>query len=161
MTTKIDEIIGRHKNSDRKDLLDVLQEIQEIEGYISKETITKCSHHFKLATSKVYGIASFYDEFKFVKQGKFHIKVCNGTSCHIADNSNLRKELEKLLKIEQGECTRDGMFSIEYLPCMGACGLSPLMSINNEYYTSIQSSEIKDLLENFKKQDINTAKNGK
>ncbi len=148
MNSKIIEIIESHSYTDRSDLLDILQEIQEIEGYLSEEAIFEISKHFKLASAKIYGIASFYDCFKFTPQGKFHIRVCNGTACHLSDATNLHSEFEKLLKINHGQCTRDGMYSIEYVPCMGACGLSPVISINGEYYTAVKSSDLKELLEN-------------
>ena len=151
MMSNIDEIIGKQNNTNRSDLLDVLQEIQEVEGYLSEEAIIKISRCFKLASTKIYGIASFYDHFKFVPQGKFHIRVCNGTACHLSDTTNLRKEFEKLLKIQHGQCTRDGLFSIEYVPCMGACGLSSVISINGEYYSSVKPIDVKDILENLKK----------
>ncbi|NVN95866.1 MAG: NAD(P)H-dependent oxidoreductase subunit E [Bacteroidetes bacterium] len=153
MKSKIDEIIEKQNNTDRSDLLDVLQEIQVIEGYLSEEAIIKTSQYFKLASAKIYGIASFYDHFKFVPQGRFHIKVCNGTACHLANTSNLRKEFEKILKIQHGQCTRDGMFSIEYVPCMGACGISSVISINEEYYSSVKPSDVKDMLENLRNTD--------
>jgi len=148
MESKIDEIIEKQNNTDRRDLLDVLQEIQEVEGYLSEEAIIKTSKFFKLASAKIYGIASFYDQFKFLPQGKYHIRVCNGTACHLSDTAGIRKELEKLLKIQHGQCTRDGKYSIEYVPCLGACGLSPVLSINGNYYSSVKSVEIKEMLEN-------------
>ena len=153
MISNIDEIIEKQNNTNRSDLLDVLQEIQEIDGYLSEEAIIKTSQYFKLASSKIYGIASFYDHFKFAPQGKFHIRVCNGTACHLSDTTNLRKEFEKLLKIQHGQCTRDGLFSIEYVPCIGACGLSPVISINGEYYSSVNPTDVKEILENLKKTD--------
>ncbi len=153
MASNIDEIIEKQNNTNRSDLLDVLQEIQEIDGYLSEEAIIKTSRYFKLASSKIYGIASFYDHFKFVPQGKFHIRVCNGTACHLSDTTNLRKEFEKLLKIQHGQCTRDGLFSIEYVPCLSACGLSPVISINGEYYSSVKPTDVKEILENLKKID--------
>jgi NADH-quinone oxidoreductase subunit E len=151
MMCNIDEVIEKQNNTDRSDLLDVLQEIQEVEGYLSEEAIVKISRFFRLTSTKIYGIASFYDHFKFAPQGKFHIRVCNGTACHLTDTANLRKEFEKLLKIQHGQCTRDGLFSIEYVPCMGACGLSSVISINGEYYSSVKPIDVKDILENLKK----------
>lgn len=153
MVSKIDEIIEKQSNTDRSDLLDVLQEIQETEGYLSEEAIIKTAKYFKLASAKIYGIASFYDYFKFTKQGKYHICICNGTSCHLSDTSGLRKETEKLLKIKHGQCTTDGMFSIEYVPCMSACGLSPVISINGKFYTSVKPSDIREILVDLKKND--------
>ncbi|MFZ4399243.1 MAG: NAD(P)H-dependent oxidoreductase subunit E [Bacteroidales bacterium] len=153
MISKIDEIIEKQSNTDRSNLLDVLQEIQEAEGFLSEEAIIKASKYFNLASAKIYGIASFYDHFKFTPKGKFHINVCNGTACHLSDAANLRKEIENLLKINHGQCTRDGMFSVEYVPCLSACGLSPVMSINGEYYSSVKPSEVKDIFENLKKTD--------
>lgn len=153
MADNIDEIIGKYSNAGRSDLLDALQEIQEFNGYLSEDAVVKLSKHFNLATTKIYGIASFYDQFRFVQYGKFHIKVCNGTACHLSDSKPVIKELEKLLRIKHGQTTRDTMFSLEEVPCLGSCGLSPVISINNEYYAAVKTADIKDILENLKKSD--------
>jgi NADH-quinone oxidoreductase subunit E len=153
MADNIDEIIGKYSNAGRSDLLDALQEIQEYNGFLSEDAIVKLSKHFNLSTTKIYGIASFYDRFRFVQYGKFHIKVCNGTACHLSDSKPVIKELEKLLRIKPGQTTRDAKFSLEVVPCMGSCGLSPVISINNEYYASIKTADIRDILENLKKSD--------
>lgn len=153
MADRIDEIIAKYSNANRNNLLDALQEIQDFFGYLSEEAITKVGFHFKMATSKIYGITSFYDQFRFLPQGKFHIRICNGTACHLSDSKPVAKEIEKLLKIKTGQTTRDGMFSLEEVSCLGSCGLAPIISINNEYYSSVKPSEIKDILENLKKSD--------
>lgn len=153
MADSIDEIIEKYSNSGRSDLLDALQDIQENVGYLSEEAVIKVGSHFKMASAKIYGIASFYDQFRFKPQGKFHIRICNGTACHISESRVIQKELEKLLKIISGETTRDGLFSIEEVSCMGSCGLSPIISINNEFYSSLKPADIKDILENLKKSE--------
>jgi len=153
MAVSIDEIILKYSNSGRGDLLELLQEIQENSAYLSEEAITKVADLYNLPTAKIYGIATFYDQFRFHSKGKFHIKVCNGTACHLSASKSILKEIEKLLKITNGQTSRDGLFSLEEVACMGSCGLSPVILINEDYYTSLKVSEIKDILENLKKSD--------
>lgn len=153
MADSIDEIIGKYSNTNRNDLLDALQDTQDFAGYLSEEVITKIGKHFNLASAKIYGIASFYDQFRFLPQGKFHIKMCNGTACHLSESKPIQKELEKLLKIKAGQTTRDGLFSIEEVACLGSCGLAPVIAINGEFYPSMKPAEIRDILDNLKKSD--------
>lgn len=153
MAVNIDEIIAKYNNAGRSDLLDALQEVQDLYGFLSEDAVVKLGKHFNLATAKIYGIASFYDQFRFVQYGKYHIKLCKGTACHLSDSKAVARELEKLLRIKPGQTTRDAMFSLEEVPCLGSCGLSPVISINNEYYAAVKAADIKDILENLKKSD--------
>ena len=148
MNKKMNASKEKHYKPDRSLLLDMLLNIQEVKGYLSEEAIAEVSQELGLATSKVFGIASFYDQFRFEPKGRYHIKVCNGTSCHLSESSIIIKELEKVLMIKQGQTTRDGMYSIETVNCVGACGKSTVISINNEYYTEVTSERLKEILEN-------------
>jgi len=147
-----EKLLKKYKPDDRSGLIDSMMEIQEKYGYLSEEAISEISKHFNLASSKVYGIASFYNNIKFRPVGKYHIKICNGTVCHLNDSGLLLRELEKELKINVGQTSRDGRFSLEQVSCLGSCGLSPVLMINGHTFTNVKISEIRDIIDSFKNQ---------
>ncbi|MCD6660781.1 MAG: NADH-quinone oxidoreductase subunit NuoE [Lentimicrobium sp.] len=153
MADRIDEIIKRHMNVQRDSLLPLLQDIQNEFGYLSEQAINRISVSLNLPTSKIYGVATFYDQFRFEPRGRFHIQICHGTACHINNGSRIIQEAERLLKIRDGQTTRDGMYSIEVVNCMGACGLSPVIAVNDKYFHGIDPRELKDILESCKEKD--------
>ena len=148
MTEKMNANKGKYYIPDRSLLLDMLLNIQETSGYLSEEAIAEVGKQLGLASAKIYGIASFYDQFRFEPIGKYHIKVCDGTSCHLSESSAIIRELEKILKIKKGQTTRDGKFSLETVTCLGACEKAAIISINNNYYTEIIPEKLKEFLDN-------------
>lgn len=150
MSDKLDEIIKKHQNVQRDSLLPLLQEIQLELGYLSEESINRIGTTLGLPTSKIYGVATFYDQFRFEPKGRFHIQICHGTACHIEKSARIISEAERLLKIRQGQTTRDGLFSIEVVNCMGACALSPVIAVNDKYYPGIQPRDLKGIIDNCK-----------
>jgi NADH:ubiquinone oxidoreductase subunit E len=128
----------------------LLQDIQLEFGYLNVEAILKVGQYIKLPSGKVYGIATFYDQFRFVQKGKFHIKVCRGTSCHMHGSLSLLREVEKVLNIREGQTTRDGRFSLEAVSCMGACGSAPVMNVNGEFRTALSITDIAQIIDLYK-----------
>lgn len=155
MKTNIDIILEKYENVGRDNLIPLLQEIQEKEGYISEEAIVKTGKKLNLPTSKIYGVATFYNQFRFEPIGKYHIQVCRGTACHVLGSATVLQELESMLKIKAGQTTRDGLFSIEVVACIGACGLAPVISINGEFYANVTSEKIKEIIEYYRSKEIN------
>jgi NADH-quinone oxidoreductase E subunit len=151
MNVTIEAIIERHLNIKRDALLPLLQEIQDEIGYLSEEAIIKVGESLQMATSKIYGVATFYDQFRFAPRGKFHLQVCRGTACHIMGSATVLAEMEKQLKISAGQTTRDGLFSLDIVRCMGACALGPVISVNNEFYPATNPSAIAGIIEHCKK----------
>jgi NADH-quinone oxidoreductase subunit E len=151
MQASLDEIINRYKAGSRESLLPLLQDIQIEYGYLNEEAILRVGQHIKLPSSKVYGIATFYDQFRFVQKGKFHIKVCRGTSCHMHGSSGILRETERVLNIKEGQTTRDGRFSLEAVSCMGACGSAPVMNVNGEFKIAISIPDIALIIDQLKK----------
>ena len=147
MQATLDEILSRYKPGSRESLLPLLQDIQIEFGYLNEEAILKVGQHIKLPSSKVYGIATFYDQFRFVPKGKFHFKVCRGTSCHMHGSSGILREVERVLSIKEGQTTRDGRFSLEAVSCMGACGSAPVINVNGEFLTAITIPDIAKIID--------------
>ncbi|HKK10498.1 MAG TPA: NAD(P)H-dependent oxidoreductase subunit E [Bacteroidales bacterium] len=153
MENKLQEIITSNSNSKREDLIPILQRIQEEFNYLPQEAIYAVSKALEMPASKVYSIASFYNLFRFQAIGKYHIRVCNGTACHLSKSSDLLREIKKELKIEPGHATSNRLFSLETVPCMGACHLSPIVRINNTYHTQVESEEIKRVIAEIRKEE--------
>ena len=150
MTKTIDTILQENPDAKRDSLIPILQEVQENDGFLSEKAIVKVGKHLKLPTSKIYGVATFYNQFRFEPKGKYHIQVCRGTACHVLGSSTVLDELEKTLKIKADQTTRDGLFSIEVVACIGACGLAPVICINGEFHAKVTASSIKNIIKEYK-----------
>jgi NADH-quinone oxidoreductase subunit E len=147
MKTDIEPILKKFKGAGRDRLIPLLQEVQEHCGYLSKDAVVQIGKQLGLPASKVYGVATFYNQFRFEPIGKYHFMVCRGTACHVKGSAKALDMLTKALSIKPGQTTRDGLFSIEVVACMGACALSPAMSINGEVYPKVSPKKIMKLLE--------------
>ncbi len=149
-TSRIEEILHQFPQIKRHALIPLLQAVQDEFGYISEEAIARIGSHLSLPTSKVYGLATFFNQFTFSPRGMYHVVLCNGTSCHMSGSGELLKEITKLLEISDGETTRDGMFSLEVQSCIGACGQSPVMAVNGTYYSEIGVKEVREIIKQYK-----------
>jgi NADH-quinone oxidoreductase subunit E len=146
----LDAILGRYKTGRREDLIPILQEIQEETGFVSEEAIVKVGSLLNLSTTKIYGLATFYDQFRFIPSGKVHIRICNGTSCFLNGSENVIKKLREILAIEPGQTTRDGNFSYEIVTCMGGCTNGPVLLIDGEFYTQVKPEKLSELINRLK-----------
>ena len=148
--SRIEEILHRFPQIKRNALIPLLQAFQDEFGYISEEAVARIGSHLCLPTSKVYGLATFYNQFTFSPRGMYHVILCNGSSCHMAGAGELLNELTKLLDIRDGETTRDGIFSLEVQSCIGACGQSPVMEVNGTYYSGIGVKEVREIIKQYR-----------
>ncbi len=151
MKSNINDILSSYPNSQKENLIPILQDIQTKEGYLSDKSVIKVGKHLKIPVSKIYGVATFYNQFRFSPLGKYHIQVCRGTACHVLGSLTVLQELENELKIKAGETTRDGLFSIEVVACIGACGLAPVVCINGEFHAKVTSTSLKGIIGKLKK----------
>jgi NADH-quinone oxidoreductase subunit E len=147
MSTRVEEILARHPDARRDTLIPILQEVQEAEGYLSEAAIVAIGRRLGLAASKIYGVATFYNQFRFQPKGRFHVMICRGTACHVKGSAKVLDTLTRTLRIRPGETTRDGLFSLEVVACMGACALSPAVAINGEFFPKVSPTRIVRLLE--------------
>ena len=130
----IEGILARHPNASRDALIPLLQEVQEAQGFLSKDAVVRISEHLSLPASKIYGVATFYNQFRFTPKGKYHFMVCRGTACHVKGSLRVLETVMKQLKLKPGQTSRDRLFSIEVVACMGACGLAPVVNLNGEFH---------------------------
>lgn len=147
----LEEIIQRFPRVKRNALIPLLQAVQDEFGYISEDAIHRIGEHLSLPTSKVYGLATFYNQFSFSPKGRIHILICNGSACHLEGSGELLQEIKKLLGIDDGETTRDGSFSLEVQSCIGACGQSPVICINGTYHAGITVAGLRELINQYRK----------
>ena len=150
---QIEEILTAHKDSEKDSLIPILQEIQESEGFLSREAVIRVGKHLDIPTSRIFGVATFYNQFRFEPTGKYHIQICRGTACHVLGSLTVLDVLEKQLKIKAGKTTRDGLFSIEVVACIGACGLAPVICINGEFHAKVTPEKIQQIVETLKNQN--------
>jgi len=145
------EILSRHPGDGRDSLIPLLQEIQEHQGFLSREAVVEVAKYLQLPTSKIYGVATFYNQFRFSPQGRYHIQVCRGTACHVKGSAAVLDALKRELKIESGETTRDGQFSLEVVACIGACGLAPVINIDGNFHANLTSQDVPKVLDVYRK----------
>lgn len=140
-------VLANHPGAGRDSLIPILQEVQEKDGFLSREAVVEIGKHLDLPASKIYGVATFYNQFRFQAVGHNHIMVCRGTACHVKGSADVLAAIENELKIKAGQTTRDGLFSIEVVACIGACGLAPVISVNGEFHAKLKPADIKNILD--------------
>ncbi len=143
---EVDKILENYPFVQRDDLIPILQEIQDEIGFLSEDAIDQVGKYLNIPTSKVFGLATFYNQFRFEAKGKYHIRICNGASCHANANTLIMNELQNKLGIKSGEITKDGIFSFEETTCMGACGFGPVLAINSKYYTRVDVKKLNEIV---------------
>ena len=131
---------------ERGALMPILQKAQDIYGYLPIEVQTMIADECGIPLEKVYGVATFYSQFSLYPKGKYKISVCLGTACYVKGSGDIYNKLQELLGIEGGQCTPDGKFSLDACRCIGACGLAPVLTINDDVYGRLTADEIADVL---------------
>ena len=152
MKAEMKDILQKYPEGAKENLIPILQDIQENEGFLSKDSVIQVGSYLEMPTSKIFGVATFYNQFRFSPLGKFHIQVCRGTACHVLGSLTVLQTIEKYVGVKAGNTTRDGIFSIEEVACMGACGLAPVISVNGNFHAKVDSESIKEILDNYRKQ---------
>lgn len=148
---KLNNIFSKHKEKGNINLvISVLQEIQQVYGYLPAEALKKMSKHFNIPLSHIYGVATFYAQFSLVPRGRNLIKLCQGTACHIRGGKAVLRAVEDMLGIKHKETTQDYKFSLEIVRCLGTCFLAPAMLINRNYYVRLTPEKVKKILRTYK-----------
>lgn len=127
-------------------LMPIMQKAQELYGYLPIEVQIIISDETGIPLEKIYGVATFYSQFALQPKGTYQISVCLGTACYVKGSGTIFHKLEELLGITNGECTADGKFSLDSCRCVGACGLAPVMMINDEVYGRLVPEDIPDII---------------
>lgn len=135
----------------RENVIPLLQDVQEKYGYLSKENLVSISEYLNVPTSNVYGVATFYNQFRLVPLGKHIIRVCRGTACHVKGSDKILARLESELNIKAGETTSDELFSLETVACVGACSIAPVVTVDEEFFGRLQQKDITALIDKYRK----------
>ena len=151
------KILENYTLKDRSNLIALLQEVQEVYGYLPEEDLRAIAEYVNLPLSTVYGVATFYNQFRLTPLGKNIIRVCRGTACHVKNSANILVALENELGIKAGQTTRDKNFTLETVACIGACSIAPVININEDYYGRTVIKEIPKILSKYRK--VDTMKN--
>lgn len=152
-------IIKKYKNK-KGNMIPLLQEAQNLYGYLPGIVLRKISEETTLRLSDMYGVATFYSQFRVNPVGKHIIKVCHGTACHVQNSAAISDTLRKFLEIKDGETTKDSLFTLESVACLGCCSLAPVMMIGNETYGKLTGKKAVKILKEIKnRQMINSTIN--
>ncbi|MFC1998726.1 NADH-quinone oxidoreductase subunit NuoE [Chloroflexota bacterium] len=142
---RLDDILGGYA-VERSNIIPILQAVQAEFGYLSQECIVAIARYLRLSESVVYGVSTFYAQFKFAPVGEKLIRVCRGTACHVRGVSRVLDEASKLLGIGPGETTSDLKYSLESIACFGSCALAPVMVVNESVYGKVTPDKVKKIL---------------
>ena len=145
---KLDEIILKHKDIPGA-LIPILHEAQNLYGYLPQEVLHHIAKGLNMPEAEVYGVATFYSQFSLTKKGKYKINVCLGTACYVKGAQDILDKFKLRLMIDAGECTDDGLFSLEACRCIGACGLAPVVTINGDVYGRMTPEKVDEILDKY------------
>jgi NADH:ubiquinone oxidoreductase subunit E len=145
MAKTIEAILQKHERG-RAALIPILQDVQREFGYISPESIAAISRYLRISENEVFGVSSFYAQFRFTKPGRHAVKVCLGTACHVRGGSNVLDTLKNSLGVACGETTEDRRFDLDRVACLGCCALSPVVQIDGKVFSKITVNKLTELL---------------
>ncbi len=130
-------------------LVTVLQQIQSVHGYLPKRSVQYAARELGVPLARLYGVATFYNQFRFTPPGRHAIQVCRGTACHVAGSSTLVAGISAALGVAQDETTPDGMFSLQTVACVGCCSLAPVMVVNHDVHGSLTAERVGEILDRY------------
>jgi NADH-quinone oxidoreductase E subunit len=145
---KLDEILESYKNT-KGALIPILQKAQHVYGYLPKEVIVHIAKKTATPVSQVYGVTTFYSQFHLNPRGRNIIRVCQGTACHVRGAKSIIAAIEDKLKIKAGQTTEDLAFTLETVACIGACGLAPVLMVNEDTHGRLTTSDIAGILDRY------------
>lgn len=146
-------LLAKYPEHDASTLIPILQDIQDLHGYLPESDLQKVSRYTSMPMSRIYGVATFYNQFRLNPIGRYIIRVCRGTACHVKGSFDILTTLENDLGIKAGETTKDRLFTIETVACIGACSIAPVIAIGDEFYGKLDAKKVKQLLRNLRKAD--------
>lgn len=148
---EVELILSRHE-PDRNNLLPILQEVQEVLGYLPKEAMQAVAVAVRIPEVDVYAVATFYNQFRLKPPGKHQIKVCMGTACHLTGGHIIMDSFERRLEINEGETTPDREFSLERVACVGCCALAPVVVVDNKVEAKVRPTRVDGILLGFEEE---------
>ena len=147
-SAKLQEVIAKYKGTQGA-LIPVLHEAQTIYGYLPYEVQEKISEGLGVTMAEIYGVVTFYTQFSIYPKGEYNIAVCLGTACYVKGSGDIIDKIKERLGIDVGKCTEDGNFSLDATRCIGACGLAPVLTVNDDVYGRITVDDVDDILSKY------------
>lgn len=149
---KVEELLMKN-GCEQSSMISILQDIQEIYRYLPEEIFPYLAERLKVSAAKIYGVATFYENFSLEPKGKYVIKVCDGTACHVRKSIPILEALRENLQLsEQKVTTNDLLFTVETVSCLGACGLAPVMMVNDKVHGGMTPEKAKEILKALKEE---------
>jgi len=148
LSPRIDDVLGKY-SVEASNLIPMLQDIQGELGYISPAAVEKIADYLKITENKIYGVASFYSQFRFTPRGRHSISVCLGTACHVRGGAILLETLERELEIIPGECTEDMRFDLNRVACLGCCAMALVLKVDEDVYGNVNVIKLKEILDKY------------
>lgn len=145
---KMQEILNTYKQ-EKDNLIQILNEVQEYYGYVPEKAQVAISEYLSIPMAEIYGVITFYSRFTLKPKGKYHIAVCLGTACFVKGSEKILDRAKERLGIDVGETTKDGKFSLEATRCVGACGLAPVFTVNDEVYGKATVKTMDEILDKY------------
>ncbi len=150
---KVDEILERH-GSEKKELINIIQEIQKEYHYLPEDVLIYTAEKLDVSQSKIYGVATFYENFSLEAKGKNIIKICDGTACHVRKSIPILSAIYKELGLsDKNKTTEDMLFTVETVSCLGACGLAPVITVNDHVHPKMTPEAVVELIQSIKKEE--------
>lgn len=146
---ELDGVLDHYPDARREHLIPILQAVQDRFGFLSRESMEQIGRRLQLPVSKIYGVATFYNQFRFRPRGKVHCQVCRGTACHVKGSAAVLEAVKQQLKIEPGQTSRDGEHSLEVVACIGACGLAPVVTVNGDFHAGVTADGVRKVLKQY------------
>lgn len=153
MKEQLEKIIAKYKDTPGA-LIPVLHEAQELYGYLPFEVQKIIADGLDIPVAKVYGVVTFYSQFSLTPKGKYRISVCLGTACYVKGAAEILDKLKERLSIDVGECTDDGLFSLDSCRCIGACSLAPVVTMNEEVYGKLVPEDIDGIIDKYEAMEV-------
>lgn len=145
-TNAVNAALDAYLSGGVDNLIPILQKVQSRQGFISPEAVRQISKHMRISRSRIFGVASFYSQFRFNPPGRHSIKICLGSACHVQGGDFLLNALQLEIGIVPGQTTEDGRFDLERLACLGCCALAPVMMVNEDIHSQISVIKLKHVL---------------
>ncbi len=145
MPETVDIILTKHSRK-LENLIPILQGVQKEIGYISPESVKDISRYLRISENQIFGVSSFYAQFRFTRPGRHSLRVCLGTACHVRGGATVLDTLENILGVKCGDTTPDGRFDLERVACLGCCALSPVVQIDKRIYSRVAVNKLSELL---------------
>lgn len=147
----IRDIVSKFSNNLDSSLISILQQAQDIYGYLPKTALKEISRLTDIPLTRIFGVVTFYSQFTLIPRGRHAVKICSGTACHVKGADDVKRKMEDILNIDEGETTPDYQFTLETVACIGTCFLAPVMMIDERYFGKLTGDKAADIIQKYRK----------